>query len=356
MKKSLNILIFTALLGAVGCTQQPTATIEGTITEAKDKTLYLDYLGISQTSVRDSVKLNDKGSFHFQVPAPECFDFYRLRVGSRSLPIAIDSTEHVQVSASLDSLPYTLNINGSEVSAQMAQLRASARTATRDVLREQTQKIILANPRSLVAYYALFLKQNGLPIWDMADPSDRRLYQAVATSYNLWMPEYNRTKALYNQVLEYMQAERSLRSQLAAQQLIADSENAFLDITLPDAKGQMQSLSQYRGKVIVLDFSSTEMEQYVAYNFELRELYNQYHKQGLEIYSVGIERNLLAWEEATENLPWLTVRALDNEITEVLTRYNVQSLPTLFLFDKEGNVQGRYTDFTALEADINKYL
>ena len=207
-----------------------------------------------------------------------------------------------------------------------------------------------------MAYYALFLKQNGLPIWDMADPSDRRLYQAVATSYNLWMPEYNRTKALYNQVLEYMQAERSLRSQLAAQQLIADSENAFLDITLPDAKGQMQSLSQYRGKVIVLDFSSTEMEQYVAYNFELRELYNQYHKSGLEIYSVGIERNLLAWEEATENLPWLTVRALDNEITEVLTRYNVQSLPTLFLFDKEGNVQGRYTDFTALEADINKYL
>ena len=64
----------------------------------------------------------------------------------------------------------------------------------------------------------------------------------------------------------------------------------------------------------------------------------------------------MAWEEATENLPWLTVRALDNEITEVLTRYNVQSLPTLFLFDKEGNVQGRYTDFTALEADINKYL
>jgi peroxiredoxin len=262
----------------------------------------------------------------------------------------------VQVSASLDSLPYTLNINGSEVSAQMAQLRASARTATRDVLREQTQKIILANPRSLVAYYALFLKQNGLPIWDMADPSDRRLFQAVATSYNLWMPEYNRTKALYNQVLEYMQAERSLRNQLAAQQLIAESENAFLDITLADAKGQMQSLSQYRGKVIVLDFSSTEMEQYVAYNFELRELYNQYHKQGLEIYSVSIDRNQLAWEDATEHLPWTIVRAYENDAVQVLTQYNVQSLPTLYLFDREGNVQGRYTDFKSLETDIAKYL
>ena len=355
MKNQLS-LIFVGFIVLVGCTKQPTFTISGTLTNAADKTIYLEHTALLGTTIVDSCHIDTDGNYSLEAPAPTYPDFYRLRVGSRSLPIAIDSTEHVQVSASLDSLPYTLNINGSEVSAQMAQLRASARTATRDVLREQTQKIILANPRSLVAYYALFLKQNGLPIWDMADPSDRRLYQAVATSYNLWMPEYNRTKALYNQVLEYMQAERSLRNQLAAQQLIADSENAFLDITLPDAKGQMQSLSQYRGKVIVLDFSSTKMEQYVAYNFELRELYNQYHKQGLEIYSVGIERNLLAWEEATENLPWLTVRALDNEITEVLTRYNVQSLPTLFLFDKEGNVQGRYTDFTALEADINKYL
>lgn len=355
MKNQLS-LFFIGFIALVGCAKQPTFTISGTLTNATDKTIYLEHTALLGTTIVDSCHIDTDGNYSLEAPTPTYPDFYRLRVGSRSLPLAIDSTEHVQVSASLDSLPYTLNINGSEVSAQMAQLRASARTATRDVLREQTQKIILANPRSVVAYYALFLKQNGLPIWDMADPSDRRLYQAVATSYNLWMPEYNRTKALYNQVLEYMQAERSLRSQLAAQQLIADSENAFLDITLPDNKGQMQSLSQYRGKVIVLDFSSTEMEQYVAYNFELRELYNQYHKSGLEIYSVGIERNLLAWEEATENLPWLTVRALDNEITEVLTRYNVQSLPTLFLFDKEGNVQGRYTDFTALEADINTYL
>ena len=355
MKNQLS-LIFVGFIVLVGCTKQPTFTISGTLTNATDKTIYLEHTALLGTTIVDSCHIDTDGNYSLEAPAPTYPDFYRLRVGSRSLPLAIDSTEHVQVSTSLDSLPYTLNINGSEASKQMAQLRALARTAPREELRQQTQKIILSNPRSLVAYYALFLKQNGLPIWDMADPTDRRLFQAVATSYNLWMPDYNRTKALYNQVLEYMQAERSLRSQLAAQQLIAESENAFLDITLADAKGQMQSLSQYRGKVIVLDFSSTEMEQYVAYNFELRELYNQYHKQGLDIYSVGIERNLLAWEEATENLPWLTVRALDNEITEVLTRYNVQSIPTLFLFDKEGNVQGRYTDFTELEADINKYL
>ena len=199
MKNQLS-LIFVGFIVLVGCTKQPTFTISGTLTNAADKTIYLEHTALLGTTIVDSCHIDTDGNYSLEAPAPTYPNFYRLRVGSRSLPIAIDSTEHVQVSASLDSLPYTLNINGSEVSAQMAQLRASARTATRDVLREQTQKIILANPRSLVAYYALFLKQNGLPIWDMADPSDRRLYQAVATSYNLWMPEYNRTKALYNQV------------------------------------------------------------------------------------------------------------------------------------------------------------
>jgi peroxiredoxin len=355
MKNQLS-LIFVGFIALVGCSKQPTFTVSGKLNNAVNKTIYLEQTALLATTIVDSCIIDVDGNFSLEAPAPTYPDFYRLRVGSRALPLAIDSIEHVQVSTSLDSLPYTLNTNGSDVSVQMAQLRATARTATRDVLREQTQKIILANPRSLVAYYALFLKQNGLPIWDMADPTDRRLFQAVATSYNLWMPEYNRTKALYNQVLGYMQAERSLRNQLAAQQLIAESENAFLDITLADAKGQMQSLSQYRGKVIVLDFSSTEMEQYVAYNFELRELYNQYHKQGLEIYSVSIDRNQLAWEDATEHLPWTIVRAYENDAVQVLTQYNVQSLPTLYLFDREGNVQGRYTDFKSLETDIAKYL
>ena len=340
----------------VGCSKQPTFTVSGTLTNAQGQTIYLEHTALLGTTVVDSCTIDVEGNYSLEAATPTYPDFYRLRVGTRSLPLAIDSIEHVQVITSLDSLPYTLNIKGSEVSVQMAQLRATARTATREELRQQTQKMILTNPRSVVAYYAVFLKQNGLPIWDMADSFDRRMYQAVATSYNLWMPKYNRTQALYNQVLEHMRSERSLRNQLAAQQLIAESENAFLDITLPNAKGQIQSLAQFRGNVIVLDFSSTEMEQYVAYNFELRELYNQYHKRGLEIYSVSIDRNQLAWEDATENLPWTTVRAYENDAMQVLTLYNVLSLPTIFLFDKQGNIQGRYTDFNALEADINKYL
>jgi glutathione peroxidase-family protein len=169
------------------------------------------------------------------------------------------------------------------------------------------------------------------------------------------MPEYDRTKALYAQVKDVIQAERTATHQAAMRQFIDEAENAFLDIALTDDNGITQSLADLRGKVIILDFSAIEMEQSKGYIFELRELYNQYHNRGLAIYSVSLDRNKLLWEDGVVNLPWTNVYAGEQAI-EVLTRYNVQSLPTLFLLDRKGNVQGRYTDFKQLDTDIRKYL
>ena len=80
------------------------------------------------------------------------------------------------------------------------------------------------------------------------------------------------------------------------------------------------------------------MEQSQAYIFELRDLYNKYHTRGMEIYSVSLDRNKFLWEDGVQNLPWVNVFAGDNA-TQVLMRYNVQSMPTLFLIDRKGNVQ-----------------
>ena len=71
--------------------------------------------------------------------------------------------------------------------------------------------------------------------------------------------------------------------------------------------------------------------------------------------AVSLDRNKLLWEDGVVNLPWINVYAGEKTV-EVLTQYNVQSLPTLFLLDRKGNVQGRYIDFKALETDLKKYL
>ena len=352
MKK---IILFVFALALIGCQHTPTFTIEGKITHANGETLYLEHTGLVKTTALDSCVLDANGDFKLHAVAPEHPDFYRLRIASQSLPLAIDSTETVVIVASRDSLSHTLAIEGSDNSLAIAQLRATARTASREQLREHAKTIIVTNPRSLAAYYAVFLKQGGQYIWNIFDPTDRRMYQAVATSFNVWMPNYERTKALYAQVTDILKAEREMQQQAAMRQLINDAENTVLDISLTDDNGITQSLTDLRGKLIVLDFSAIEMEQSQGYIFELRELYNRYHNRGVTIYSVSLDRNKLLWEDGVVNLPWTNVYAGEQAI-EVMTRYNVQSIPTLFLLDRKGNVQGRYTNFEQLDADIRKHL
>ena len=352
MKK---IILFVFVLALIGCQHTPTFTIEGTITHAHGETLYLEHTGLVKTTALDSCVLDANGDFKLHAVAPEHPDFYRLRIASQSLPLAIDSTETIAITASRDSLSHTLAIEGSDNSLAIAQLRATARTASREQLREHAKTIIVTNPRSLAAYYAVFLKQGGQYIWNIFDAADRRMYQAVATSFNVWMPNYERTKALYAQVTDILKAEREMQQQDAMRQLINDAENTVLDISLTDDNGITQSLTDLRGKLIVLDFSAIEMEQSQGYIFELRELYNRYHNRGVTIYSVSLDRNKLLWEDGVVNLPWTNVYAGEQAI-EVMTRYNVQSIPTLFLLDRKGNVQGRYTNFEQLDADIRKHL
>ena len=354
MKRSfLYILLIGCLF--VGCQRQAKFCLSGQISQADGATLYLEHVALTHTSTMDSCILDEDGTFHFSLPAREYPDFYRLRVGSKSLILAIDSTEHITISTTLDSLSLTQSILGSPASLSMAELRATSRLGDLDALRQHAQQIIVANPRSLAAYYAVFFKHNGQFIWDITDRADRRMYQAVATSFLTWMPKYERTTALYSQVSNMILIERNTIQQAAVQQMIQEADNAFLDIQLPDDKGKDQSLSSLRGKVIVLDYSAINMEQSQAYIFELRELYNRYHQRGMAIYSVSLDRNKLLWEDGVVNLPWINVYAGEKTV-EVLTQYNVQSLPTLFLLDRKGNVQGRYIDFKALETDLKKYL
>ena len=352
MKK---IILFVFALALIGCQHTPTFTIEGEITHANGETLYLEHTGLVKTTALDSCVLDANGDFKLHAVAPEHPDFYRLRIASQSLPLAIDSTETIAITASRDSLSHTLAIEGSDNSLAIAQLRATARTASREQLREHAKTIIVTNPRSLAAYYAVFLKQGGQYIWNIFDAADRRMYQAVATSFNVWMPNYERSKALYAQVSDIIKAEREIQQQAAMRQLINNAENTVLDISLTDDNGITQSLTDLRGKLIVLDFSAIEMEQSQGYIFELRELYNRYHNRGVTIYSVSLDRNKLLWEDGVVNLPWTNVYAGEQAI-EVMTRYNVQSIPTLFLLDRKGNVQGRYTNFEQLDADIRKHL
>lgn len=353
MKRIIYVLPLFLLLA---CKHADTFEIAGTIENASGEMLYLERTTLGKNQVLDSVKLKENGHFRFRQPRPEYPDIYLLSLNNERFYFAIDSTEHLSIKAQRGSLALTDDVEGSEQTAQITALRRSLLTEDMETHKQLQRSTIISNPRSIVAYFALHQTKGGQYVLKMNERDDMACYRAVATAFNTFMPGYYRSKALYQQVLAYINQEKAAANNEYFRQLIADSENTFLDIVLSDENGVEQPLSQYKGKTTIVDFSATGMDNAVAYMFELKELYNKYHSRGLEIYQVSADRNYLLWQQSARNLPWTTVFFDAQSGERCFINYNVQAIPTLFLYNKKGEIVGRYFSFKALEEDVKKWL
>ncbi len=337
MNLSKIIFIALATLLIISCSNK--TEISGTLADATGKTLYLDHVEAQRTTTIDSLQIKKDGTYRFRFTPQELPELYAIRTAGHKTYVVVDS----------------LGVNEAET-AQIAAFRTSLIEKSVDEHKVFVRDYILKNPRTLAAYYSLLQQKNGLFIFNPYDKADRQCYAAVATAWNVFYPHNTRTKVIYNLVNGIIQEERKLAQNARLQEMIANAENAFLDITLPNENGIERSLSEHRGNVILLDFSAAEMEYSQAYIFELRELYDKYHTRGLDIYQVSADTNPIAWEHTAENLPWTTVRSPYGMYASCFQQYNVQRLPTLFLFNRKGEVIARNLSFDALPAAIEKCL
>ena len=381
MKKFTNILIFTALFGAVSCTQSPMATIEGVITEANEKTLYLDYMGVTQVSVCDSVRLNADGAFRFQVSVPECFDFYRLRIEREIIYLSVDSTETLKVTAALPTMSVNYQVEGSDDNLMLKQLvhkqsilqheireqvrnvntmsvtQARIDTLIQNYKKEVRMEYIYPNPGKPYAYFALFQRLGGNLIFNpITSRDDVRCFAAVATNLDLFYPEAERTMNIKSIALKGMKNTRP--SQPVDYSVLQDKivETSIIDIALPDVDGAIRRLTDLKGKVVMLDFTAYGYQQSATRVMLQRELYNKYVDQGFEIYQVALDGNEHFWKTAVEKIPWICVRDEEAPYCQAANIYSVSELPTYFLINRAGELVMRDTMVEDLEKELERLL
>ena len=130
----------------------------------------------------------------------------------------------------------------------------------------------------------------------------------------------------------------------------------LIDIQLPDNKGRTRSLTELKGKVVLLDFHLFAMKDSPQRILSLRELYNKYHAQGLEIYQVSVDTDEHFWKQQTAHLPWISVRDAGGTGSRQLAIYNVTQLPEFFLIDRENNLVSRSVQIADLDEAIQALL
>lgn len=126
------------------------------------------------------------------------------------------------------------------------------------------------------------------------------------------------------------------------------------DFSTMDINGKSITLSNLRGKYVLLDFWASWCLPCRKGNPHLRTLYSKYKDKGFEIIGISDDdRNHAAWKKAVEqdSLPWLQVlrgfdmeKLLRNEpnTNDISNKFGIHSLPTRILIDPLGKIIGRY--------------
>jgi alkyl hydroperoxide reductase subunit AhpC len=359
-------------------------TVEGQITNAKDSILYFENVGIESVNVLDSVKLGDNGDFSFSENATKAPEFYRLRIADQIINISIDSTETVNVKGEYPGMASNYTISGSENCEKIKELtlkqmdlqsRAIAiqkntalgiDAANDSILKiiDEYKKDVKTNyiykePYKAYSYFALFQTLGNWLIFNpRTDKEDIKAFAAVATSWDTYYPHAERGQNLHNIAIEGMKNQRIMAAKNQEFQIEASKvqESGVLDIALIDNKGSERHLTDLKGQVVLLDFHIFALEDSPARIIMLRELYNKYHAQGLEIYQVSLDSDEHFWKQQTAALPWISVRDADGVNSQRLVMYNIQAVPDLFIIDRGNNLVKRAAQIKDLEAEIKKLL
>lgn len=122
------------------------------------------------------------------------------------------------------------------------------------------------------------------------------------------------------------------------------------DFTLKTLDGQEITLSQLKGKTVLLDFWATWCGPCRESIPHLIQLYHRYRQNGFELIGMDVgESDVEAVRRFVKSMdiPYPIVVTPD----DVAKRYRVSGIPATFLIDKEGNIRERIAGFNSTIAE-----
>ena len=132
----------------------------------------------------------------------------------------------------------------------------------------------------------------------------------------------------------------------------------FADFSVTNLDGKPMSVSQYKGKLVFVDFWATWCPLCVAEMPNVIATYGKYHDQGFEIVGVSLDEdkgklqnfikdNGMPWPQYFDGQRWQNLLAL---------KYGIEELPANLLIDTNGNIIGKNLIGVQLPVAVAKAL
>lgn len=372
-----GIIICIMLLTAVACSSNK-IEIKGHVSGGEEKLLTLERLDVTRTSIVDSVRVKKDDSFSFetQVDNPELY-VIRNQEGS-IINLLLSPGEKVRIQTSYDTFGNDYLVEGSDESEGIRLLVEHLertrfnmdslqnlfdsikdpdnpqleliRTAYAQTIVKQkrfTIKYLVEHMTSLSSVYAVYQKYDEENLI-LGSESDLQYFKTLADSLEQVYPNSSLTKSLRANI---EQNEASYNRALHMNKLLemADGEETgMMDLSIPDRNGDEVSLSGLKGKVILVCFWASGSEESIQALLQLKSTYQKYQNRDFEVYAISLDNNKINWMNAMDfnEFEWINVSELSFPDSHASLIYNITSIPTTFLINRDGdivakNLQGR---------------
>jgi peroxiredoxin len=336
-------------------------TITGSLQNIPEGQVVLSKYEVDQIAVQDTVEVDDDGSFSYELNLenPNFYDLdlfgektVRLALYDEDVEVKYDfQTEKLEIDGSKDSqLLFEIDDLTMEYQERTNALNSAFYEAMSEKDQEKVQQI-REQAMEMGIDHAERIKQTILQMegsfaalvgLGMLDPgSDFNFIDSVVVSLSEKYPD--------------MKLISSWKQELDEMRILSVGQPAP-EISLPNPEGEVKSLSDFKGKYVLVDFWAGWCKPCRDENPNVVRLYNKYKDKGFEVFGVSLDRTREMWVKAIEEdeLTWTQVSDLKYFNSEAATKYQINAIPATYMIDPEGNILAKNLRGSSLERKLSE--